>query len=257
MLVTMFGKSKTSNMPSPVEKIKTMSKMGIGEKEIVKQLKSEGYSFSEIEQGMMAAMKEGIESQPQQVQFAQATPPKIEQGREDLGMSWPKLERPEELFPEAQQQSDISPEVAMEDLIENITYEKFEKYDQHLKELEDTLSGFDHEIQQLSEEIKKKPVVEIPKELEDRIENMEAKINGLEKAFRQILPTITKSVEELKSTLEHIKKTPVSAQSTNAVPGQSEYQKYYPNVPLFATKTISKSEKPEDAKEEKPVQSDA
>ncbi|MBI4895194.1 MAG: hypothetical protein HY831_01745 [Candidatus Aenigmarchaeota archaeon] len=238
----MFGnKGQEMVKQPPVDKVKVMSRMGIGEKEIVKQLKTEGYSFSEIESAMMTAMKEGIDSSSQSYQQPQQYPqqnypPAFQQPpiqSQDTGLSWPKLERPEEMFPENNQQ-ELSPEIAMEDLIENITYEKFEKYSKQLSTLNDIVDSLEDKIKSFEEKSQTKAVFELPREYEERLDSIESKVNGLEKAFRQILPSLTKSVEELKSAIDTMHKNqPVSVTQPTNVPDQQIYEKYYPSIPLF------------------------
>lgn len=258
----LFGKTKEQSIKAPpIDKIKVMSRMGIGEKEIVKQLKSEGYTFTEIEGAMMQAMKEGVESpltdqysqsqsyasqsQPMQQMPIQQPLPQ-QQERPGAELSWPRLERPEEMFPETQ--DELSPEVAMEDLIENITYEKFEKYNKQLQSLAEHLDSISTTLGELERKASEKQISEVPKEYDERLDNLEAKINGLEKAIKQALPSLTQSIDELKSAMEHLGKTPIVASKSSAVPDQEIYQKYYPSVPLFAT---TKNQKLEETKEEK------
>lgn len=226
----------------PVDKVKVMSRMGIGEKEIVKQLKTEGYSFSEIETAMMTAMKEGIDapSQSYQQPMQQNYPQSVQQfqqpqTQQDLGLSWPKLERPEEMYPEGAQQ-ELSPEIAMEDLIENITYEKFDKYSKQLNKLSDIVDNIEEKLRFVEEKSQTKPIFELPREYEERLDSIESKVNGLEKAFKQLLPSLTKSVEELKTAIDTMHKNqPVSVTQPTNVPDQQIYEKYYPSVPLFPT----------------------
>ena len=243
----MFGQKKDNVVRQPpVEKIKVMSRMGIGEKEIVKQLKTEGYSFSEIENAMMQSMKEGIESsavqnyqQPIQQPMLPQLPPLIVQQpamQQSTGLSWPRLERPEEMFPQ-EPQEELSPEIAMEDLIENITFEKLENYNKQLQSLSDHINNLDEKIKSMEENAGKKVAPEIPKEYDDRLENMEAKLNGLERAFKQMLPELKMSIDELRQLMN--KHAVVS--SAEATPKQQIYEKYYPNVPLFpATEKVEK-----------------
>ncbi|GEM_PF-1240573 len=237
----MFGnKGQEMVKQPPVDKVKVMSRMGIGEKEIVKQLKTEGYSFSEIESAMMTAMKEGIDSpsqsyqQPVQQNYSQPVQNYQQpQTQQDLGLSWPKLERPEEMYPENNQQ-ELSPEIAMEDLIENITYEKFEKYSKQLNTLNDMVDSLEDKIRAFEEKSQTKPIFELPREYEERLDSIESKVNGLEKAFRQILPSLTKSIEEIKTAIDTMHKNqPVSVTQPSNVPDQQIYEKYYPSIPLF------------------------
>ena len=217
----MFEKKEPKQLP--VDKIRTMTRMGVGEKEIVKQLKSEGYSFSEIESAMMQVMKEGVGAPAQQLMQQSAQD-------ESLNLAWPRLERPEEMFPQSEE---LSPEAAMEDLVENIVYEKLEKYERRMKELNENLDAIKERLRSVEHAEEEKPVFEMPKEFEDRIDAIEARINGLERAFKNALPSLTTGIEELRKSIEGLKTSHVISAKPEISEKKQMYERYYPNIPLF------------------------
>ncbi|MBI5332789.1 MAG: hypothetical protein HZB65_04400 [Candidatus Aenigmarchaeota archaeon] len=217
----MFEKKEPKQFP--VDKIRTMTKMGIEEREIVKQLKSEGYSFSEIESAMMQVMKEGVGMPSQQ--------PMQQSSQDDsLNLAWPRLERTEEMLPQSEE---LSPEVAMEDLVENIVYEKLESYNRKMKDFTEHLGAVNERIRVLEHGEEAKPIFELPKEIEDRIDSIEAKVIGLERAFKNALPALTASIEELKKSIDSLKNNHVVTAKIEGPEKGQMYERYYPNIPLF------------------------
>jgi len=218
-------KQTASQRPPPVDKVRSMQRSGLSERDIIRQLKNEGYSFSEIEKAMLQSVKEGAgeaypPTQPQAAPAyapayapyapepaalpppaAYAPAPQYEQPR-------PEEEAPliEAEFPEIQTTGEeISPEVVMEDLIESVAQEKFEKFSAQARKLETEFEEVRAELRHVKDKAEAKPVAEIPKEWEDKLDDLEARIGGLERAFRQFLPSLTEHIESLSGIINEMK----------------------------------------------------
>ncbi|MCX6818703.1 MAG: hypothetical protein NT129_01750 [Candidatus Aenigmarchaeota archaeon] len=60
----LFRKKVSGGMPIPIDRICEMSSMGMSDKDIIKKLKKEGYSYEDIERAMLEAVKEGVGEGP-------------------------------------------------------------------------------------------------------------------------------------------------------------------------------------------------
>jgi len=67
-----------------------------------------------------------------------------------------------------------------------------------MKELNENLDAIKERLRSVEHAEEEKPVFEMPKEFEDRIDAIEARINGLERAFKNALPSLTTGIEELR-----------------------------------------------------------
>ncbi|MBI4018455.1 MAG: hypothetical protein HY368_02500 [Candidatus Aenigmarchaeota archaeon] len=212
-----FGKKKQEQArPTPVEDVERMSKMGMSDRDIIRYLKNEGYSYPEIEKAMMSAVKKGVgEPVPQAAQasaapaqraeqmpelpelpdISQATPATVE---EQLGLGEPELE--------------INPEVIVEELVEGVVQEKWQKFEEKTGKLEEELNRLRADMQQWSHRLESAKHESGGKEsdakvheLGEQMEELQARVGGLEKAFKQFLPALTKNIESLSRMIHEMK----------------------------------------------------
>ena len=207
--MAMFGGKKAAIREPPVDRVRVMMRGGMSEKDIVRQLKAEGYSFGEIEKALMEVVKRGaaplptgaelgMPPGPAQMPQPQPSPaqPPVE-ARPQSVYAPPAYEySPAPAYPELAEE-ELQPEVIMEDLIESVTEEKFEKFAAHVKKMEETLDKLRSELSVTREKAEAKPAPEIPRELSERLDSMEVRLGGLEKAFRQFLPQLKENIESI------------------------------------------------------------
>ena len=195
----LFHHKKEAKQINPGDVQKLTSK-GMSDKEIIKHFKSKGYSYDEIEKAMMTAVKENITDSP---------PPQT------------MMETPEpESFFYEEQQPPTAEEVYMEEpsesLVEEIVEGLIEDKWQKLSVEMDRMQG---DIDKLSAEIKQVKSMPTPQgkevhkmddlrvnEISEQINDLDARVGGLEKAFKQFLPALTKNIEML-SVMVHEMKT--------------------------------------------------
>ena len=205
------GKKKESDKPVPIDRVRAMTRSGMSDKDIIKQLKSEGYSYNDIEKAMLQSVKEGVSPEP----FApMMSRPEAEMPRQT---SLPTFEEEfygqknsediyEELAPESSLGEGVTPEVVMEELIEEVVAEKIARYEERVKKIEDNMALLRAEVKHSSDIITTTPFESSSsKESEDKIEEIEARIGGLEKAFKQFLPSLTKNIESLSDMIHEMK----------------------------------------------------
>jgi len=205
-----FGKKKEQK-PIPIDEIKKMAGRGMGDKDIIKELKHKGYGYKEIEKAMLQAVQEGVEQEPvaKQQELESFAPP------DDIFSSLPagppnqgELPTIEDVLPEGDEQSDI----IIEELIEGIVEEKWEKFEDRISKIEESLDRINIQLKQydmkLTQDYPQKPMLENESrinEIANRLEELDARVGGLEKAFKQFLPSLTKNIESLSQMIHEMK----------------------------------------------------
>ncbi len=94
------------------------------------------------------------------------------------------------------------PEIMLEELIEGIVEDKWRKLDDRLKKIDDNFDRIRAEIKQfevrLEQNKRENPTHELDSRMADiseQLEDLEARVGGLEKAFKQFLPSLTRNIE--------------------------------------------------------------
>jgi len=283
--VFLFGK-KDKTKKNALGRIRELSAQRMGEKDIIKKLKAEGYSFQDIERGMLEAIRQGVikDNNPNQPvsggpprgQQAYAQPPyeqqyqppqeqpvnaggygqeygdtfdmpnEFEQSSEDFGygeeglgegefapeimppagfeegalQTVPQPSLPD--LPETETSMEFSPQLAIEELIEGVVNEKWEKLENEFKKVNEDIDAIKQSMLDFEGKINEKIAkVEQPKmkkeieALEQRIDDIDARIGGIEKAFKQLLPSLTKNIEELSSMVHEIKRSTGKSSSSS------------------------------------------
>jgi len=205
-----FGKNERE---LPIDRAVSMMRSGMSEKDIVRQLKAEGYSFGEIEKTLMEVLKTGAGQLPAGAELG--APPALPEPLPSRAPEPPMPEpQPAEEQPMPAQQAytpqyvppvysayppepDLQPEAIMEELIESVAEEKFEQFSSSIGRIENAVERLRQEIGAVRQKAESKPAAELPKELNDRLDSMEARIGGLEKAFKQMLPSITENIRAI------------------------------------------------------------
>jgi len=206
----MFFKKKTvSEEPEhiPVDEARRLSQSGLSDREIIKKLKAEGYSYSEIEKAMLRAVKEGVSSQP--VEEVVPQPPQPQAPPQAFYSSeFPNTPEPlTESVPEVEE----PPETLIEEVIENIVNEKWEKFSsEKVREIEEEIQKAKEELEQIKKSISnKKPAEDYSsrmQEISNEIEDLQSRVGALEKAFKQFLPTLMNNIENLSKLVDEMKK---------------------------------------------------
>jgi predicted transcriptional regulator len=218
-----FGKKKHTGAV-PIERIKQMQQKGMSDKDIIKTLKDDGYDYDEIEKGMLQSVKEGVsqttdfdnryDSTASEPLPKPAPEPAVAEGAlptaEDIMKPVPEehaIKRGEELPETRFEDSDLSPELVIEELVEGVIDEKWEKIQKKLKFMDEEMERVRMAIHQ----IKKRPASEATPDINldevyDKIDDLDARIGGLEKAFKQFLPSLTRNIENLSRIIDDMKK---------------------------------------------------
>ncbi len=196
------GKKKKGDVP--LEEVQKMAAQGMSDKDIIKKLKGQGYSYDSIERAMLQAVKDGVEEpQPQEAEIP-SFPEAMPQHRKGEA---------EPLFPEFEPQEvaemeTVNPEIIVEELVEGIVEEKWNKFAPRLERLEGEMNVLRAEIRQAPKQAQGGGTKELETkvaELAEQFDELEARIGGLEKAFKQFLPSLTRNIEALSKMIHEMK----------------------------------------------------
>lgn len=206
------------------DNIKDMSAKGMSETDIIRELKSKGYNYKEIEKGMMQSIKNGVVSEKTEIKKEKKEEiPEFYSTTAGLGEQQPATQATGNL---EQALSDIgtSPadEVAnideygdsteiLEELIEGVVEEKWKNIDDQIKKMDKDFLKLRDNLQERINKIK------VPKEKDDsgiknelkemseKVEDINARVGALEKTFKQILPSMTQNIQDLQELVENKK----------------------------------------------------
>ncbi|MBI5347494.1 MAG: hypothetical protein HZB66_02700 [Candidatus Aenigmarchaeota archaeon] len=207
----------------PIDRVSALSQRGMSDKDVIKQLKSEGYSYDEIEKGMLQAVKQGITpeepySPAPPTMRAAPRPPAPSRGAalpswDDIYSGNPEEPATEtELFEaEVPNDEELSPELAIEELVEGVVNEKWEKFQKRLESIE----AEQHKIKVMISQVQQRKPAQSSsednkaemEEVYKRMDDIEARIGGLEKAFKQFLPSLTRNIESLAKMVHEMKES--------------------------------------------------
>ncbi|MHA1286670.1 MAG: hypothetical protein ACTSPB_04615 [Candidatus Thorarchaeota archaeon] len=216
----------------PTDRVRELSDSGMSDKDIIEQLKNEGFSYQEIEKAMIQSLKSGPGASAGPPEPEEATlpptdtaepakiPSSFTQPHEKTAKSSPVAGEAPEMPPlpsageparppPAQKPSGVSlppeeeqiypPEFAVEELVEGVVQEKWNKFEDKFQKLALQHANLRESIADMVNEIKslrnhqdnlEKEFVEKLSELEDRIEDAEAKAGAIERTFKQFFPKI-------------------------------------------------------------------
>ena len=214
----MFFRKKKKGMPVPIEEVQRLMDSGLSDKDTIKELKGQGYAYEEIEKAMLQAVKAGVgEEKPKERKEMESII-----GR--YGEEQPSMQHDDELpllgevyptessynqeikLPEAEK-----PELIIEELVEGVVEEKWQRLSESVNKInskiEEIRIGFEQVIQRMNEK-KGGPGKDFGPdiaELSRRLEDLEIRTGGLEKAFKQLLPSLTRNIENLSGMVHEMK----------------------------------------------------
>ena len=199
------GKKKKGDVP--LEDVQKMAAQGMSDKDIIKKLKGQGYSYDSIERAMLQAVKDGVDEPVPQSGAMQEMPSFLEATPQH------RKGEAEPLFPEFEPQEvaemeTVNPEIIVEELVEGVVEEKWNKFSPRLEKLEGEMNVLRAEVRQAPKQAQQGSGKELEAkvvELNEQLEELEARIGGLEKAFKQFLPSLTRNIEALSKMIHEMK----------------------------------------------------
>lgn len=211
----MFFHKKKKNEPVPIEEVQKLTASGMSDKDVIKRLKSKGYSYEEIEKSMMSAVKRGVDEPA----FGQQYSPQYQPYQQKEQKSLPEMPELSEYRPDEQgvvsglqetMPEDFNTDVIVEEIVEGVVEEKLQKFEERIRRMESDYSTAAIQIKQLElrQPSKDQPAKDYDSrisEMSEQMEELQARIGGLEKAFKQFLPSLTKNIESLSGLIHEMK----------------------------------------------------
>jgi hypothetical protein len=211
-----FGKKKEEKREVPINEVQQMTKKGMSDKDIIKQLKSKGYSYEAIEGAMLKAVRDGVDDEkPRIMERMETEPPATENlfgppHDEELSQDFLQASLPD--FDVNLPEDTETPEALLEELVEGIVEEKWRKFEDQARKTEEGFDKLRAEIKQfelrLEQTKRESPTRDLEARmsaLSEQLEDIEARVGGLEKAFKQFLPSLTRNIESLSGMIHEMK----------------------------------------------------
>lgn len=203
----------------PIDKVRELSAEGKSEREIVEQLRDEGYGDRNINKALNQALKFKVEGEeprqgggrgPGQPQFVAPPPqgnmPKFPSGYESRGGG-------SSMGPETIEMTEEE-EISLEEIVEEIISEKWREVEGRLEEFSTRIGETSARLEDLKERINRvegkheEEKVDLRNKLEEtstHIEGIESRMNSMERAFKEFLPTLTENVRSLSEIVKELK----------------------------------------------------
>ena len=216
---------KTGKGTVPTQKIKNLSDKGFSEPEIIDVLRKEGYSSEEIDSGLTQALKLGVTGH-QEGSISKL--PTIQELQNQSQMPQMQSSPESQMFPVEQQPTQM-PEPSMqfqqtyypsgdyntEEIVESIVQERMGELDQKLTEFRSKYKNLERKMSDLHNQLS---VVSKSKSESDHLiinkldsygsvlSDMNGRLSGLEKAFKEALPALIESVRSLTDLVGRLKR---------------------------------------------------
>ncbi len=226
----------------PAELINDLVSKEFSEADIIKTLRESGYSFKNIDVALNNAIKNnvggGSESPMQEEElFGEdlTEPPEPE--------PLPELEAIEQVYPEEEYSREVLTDEEVEEIVESIVEERLVELKGAIENLQNRLNNLSNEMGKLNLSLKKsdqqrvneinavrKDIMEIKTELSE----INPRVAGLEKAFKDIVPplvdnvrkiVVSKELPEPGTELVKIPGIPKELRETEQIPGAKEKTK--------------------------------
>lgn len=187
----------------PTDRVKELGDKGFSEPEIIDVLRKEGFSADEIDRGLTQALELKVSGEPE--------PQPTFQGSMQVQQGPPMPQIPESSL----QYPQATEGYGAEELIESIVNERMSDVDQRFSEfnaknaeLERNISNLHHQLSIMTKGRSQAEQIIITRidSLKDAVEDMNAKVSSLEKAFKDALPALIESVRALIDLVQRVKR---------------------------------------------------
>lgn len=200
--------NSAATRPLPEERVSSLLSQGLAEPEMIRVLKEEGYSFQEIDSGITNVLKQRVSNDP-----AAFNASFQDQPVEDLSPVF--RPNPEDVMRDENEHRNKAAVIEeMEEVIETLIEEKFSRVLEELERADKKFTDLNEKIHELNgkldtiESQRKDTVasdIEKINAVNMKEENLEPRISSLEKAFKDIIPTLVDSIRELREIVSSSK----------------------------------------------------
>lgn len=202
----------------PVERVRDLTGRGFSEVEVIDVLRKEGYSPEEIDNALTQSLK-----------FAATTSAQPQQQPVEYPRSEPTLPTLEELIPRTQQQTPQIPETSLpqeyyqsvqqnyptEEYVDYVVQARMGEITQKITEFSVKSQEIERRIQEVSDRIseimslrnaEQTQILSKIETFKEGVGDIEIRIGGLEKAFKETLPALIESVRALTDLVQRFKR---------------------------------------------------
>jgi len=208
----------------PLDRVRDLASRGFSEPDMIDTLRKEGYSPDEIDKALTDALKMGVSGvAPPQIASSQAALPQLEQFQPTVA-ALPQMPEtslpsaPQDYFQQqwpqpaqAQQQQPYATEEYIEYLVKDRMSEideKVQEFTIRYQELEKRLQGAYDQLTALTQTrtSEQQQILNKLESWKDVLQDVDVRLTGLEKAFKDTLPPLIESVRSLSDLVERFKK---------------------------------------------------
>lgn len=205
---------KGEQRKDPVDRVQELSSLGKSEREIIREMRSEGYSNEEISSALNKAIKFKVTSSYEE---APPFPPVTPAPQPESSFIAPP---PQDTLGGVGSEENViemseNEEIELEKLIEEIVEEKLTDIRSSIDGIQREFGQFQEQIDVLSQRIDKlessekereKQIKDMLEESSSQMQRIEGRIGSVERAFKEFLPTLTENVRSLSAIVEKMKK---------------------------------------------------
>jgi DNA-binding transcriptional MerR regulator len=200
-----FMRNKETNKPVPQTEIDKLIADGLSDRDIIKKLKSKGFSYGNIETAMMRAVKSGVDDKEER-----PVPRIAQQPSQNIPEPAAPMPEPDPFMNVSDADiDDLSPEQIVEELVEGVVESKWKKFDEKIEKLNAEVNS----LRDATRNVKPRENPGDSKEYEEKmnmissqVDDLSARVGGLEKAFKQFLPSLTNNIQSLSNIIHTMKK---------------------------------------------------
>lgn len=195
----------------PTDRVREMSSKGFSEPEMIDVLRKEGYSAEDIDKSMTQVLKAGLTSEypPTSLQqSAQSQLPALEQLQQQMPQM-PETSLPESYYYPEQQQ------YPTQEYVDIAVREKMNDVDQKISEFGIRYEEMNGKMNNLYDQMntmlqtrtgEQQQILSKIDSFTSTVNDVEARLSSLDKAFKEVLPALIESVRSLSDLVQRLKK---------------------------------------------------
>jgi hypothetical protein len=196
----------------PVERVRELASRGFSEPEIIDVLRKEGFSPEEIDKGLTQALRVSVGGEVPTKPSPAARPlglPTLEEIRPPEPTEMPVI--PETTLPQEYYYPYSTEEYIDYAIKERMgeVYSKLEEFERRYAELErrteEAYSKLNEFLEARASE--EREIIKRIESVKDATSGMEGRLGSLEKAFKEVLPSLIESVRALSEVVQGLKRT--------------------------------------------------
>lgn len=197
----------TAERGIPADRVRELTSKGFSELEVIDVLRKEGYSPEEIDRALSQALKGGITAAPAATPVAEPKLPTLEEIAPKIEMpEMPETPLPEEYYAETYPTEEYIEYVVKEKIGE--TKKSVDEISLKAKELEKRMENLHEQINVLiqTRSSEQNQILNRIDSFKEAMADIEIRLGGMEKAFKETLPALIESVRALSDLVQRLKR---------------------------------------------------